>query len=384
MKAEGVKVSRIDRYMLSQFIVFFGFFSLVLILVYWINRAVVLFDQLIADGQSAVVFLEFTALSLPNIIRIVLPLSAFAASLYVTNKMTAESELIVVQATGTSSFRLARPVLYFGLIVTALMLILTHVLVPASLRQLNIRQAEIAQNATARLLREGQFLAPSDTITFYIREITPEGELRDIFLSDTSDPAQSMTYTATRAFLVRTDAGPQLVMIDGMTQRLDRASNQLVTTSFADLAYDVAPMINLPDITRRTLREVSTRELLAPTDAVLDETGASAGRLIVAGHDRFSQAFLATVAALLGFATLLTGGFSRFGVWRQVVAAVFLIIFVKLVETLVAGSVRDNAALWPLVYLPVAVGAAIVWLLLFWSTRPLLFRRRAVAAGLAS
>ena len=383
MKAKGGKVSRIDRYMLSQFMVFFGFFSLILILVYWINRAVVLFDQLIADGQSAVVFLEFTALSLPNIIRIVLPLSAFAASLYVTNKMTAESELIVVQATGTSAFRLARPALYFGLIVSCLMLVLTHLLVPASLRQLNIRQAEIAQNATARLLREGQFLAPSDTITFYIREITPEGELRDIFLSDTSDPAQSMTYTATRAFLVRTDAGPQLVMIDGMTQRLDRASNQLVTTSFADLAYDVAPMINLPDITRRTLREVSTRELLAPTDAVLDETGASAGQLIVAGHDRFSQALLATVAALLGFATLLTGGFSRFGVWKQVVAAVFLIIFVKLVETLVTGSVRDNAALWPLVYLPVAVGAAIVWLLLFWSTRPLLFRRRSLAAGLA-
>ena len=30
--------------------VLFGFFSLVLVLVYWINRAVVLFDQLIADG----------------------------------------------------------------------------------------------------------------------------------------------------------------------------------------------------------------------------------------------------------------------------------------------------------------------------------------------
>ena len=151
-------MARIDRYMLSQFMVFFGFFSLVLILVYWINRAVVLFDQLIADGQSATVFLEFTALSLPNIIRIVLPLAAFAASLYVTNRMTAESELIVVQATGYSAFRLARPALYFGLIVTGLMLVLTHVLAPISVRHLNIRQAEIAQNATARLLREGQFL----------------------------------------------------------------------------------------------------------------------------------------------------------------------------------------------------------------------------------
>jgi len=95
-------VARFDRYMLSQLVVMFGFFSLVLVLVYWINRAVVLFDRLIADGQSASVFLEFTALSLPGVIRIALPLSAFAAAVYVTNRMTTESELVVVQATGYS------------------------------------------------------------------------------------------------------------------------------------------------------------------------------------------------------------------------------------------------------------------------------------------
>ena len=369
-------MARIDRYMLSQFMVFFGFFSLVLILVYWINRAVVLFDQLIADGQSATVFLEFTALSLPSIIRIVLPLAAFAASLYVTNRMTTESELIVVQATGYSAFRLARPALYFGLIVTGLMLILTHVLVPVSQRQLNIRQAEIAQNATARLLREGQFLTPTDTLTFYIREITPEGELRDIFLSDTSDPDQDVMYTATQAFLVRTDAGPQLVMVDGMTQTLNAASKQLVTTSFDDLAYDIGAMIRVPDVTRRSARELSTPELLFPTAATLAETGSTAGALIIAGHDRTAQALQATVAALLGFSTLLIGGFSRFGVWRQVVGALFLIIFVKMTETLVAGAVRDTAQLWPLVYLPTVIGLGMVWVMLFWSTRPGLFRRK--------
>ena len=373
-------MARIDRYMLSQFMVFFGFFSLILILVYWINRAVVLFDQLIADGQSATVFLEFTALSLPNIIRIVLPLSAFAASLYVTNRMTAESELTVVQATGYSAFRLARPALYFGLIVTGLMMVLVHVLVPVSSRQLNIRQAEIAQNATARLLREGQFLTPTDTITFYIREITPEGELRDIFLSDDTDAGQNVVYTATRAFLVRTDTGPQLVMIDGMTQTLSAETNQLVTTSFDDLAYDIGAMIRVPDVTRRSARELSTAELLFPTEAVLAETGSTAGALIVAGHDRIAQALQGTVAALLGFATLLIGGFSRFGVWRQVVGALFLIIFVKMIETLVAGTTRDTASLWPLIYLPTCVGLAMVWFMLFWSGRPYLFRRRPQSA----
>ena len=89
--------------MLSQLMALFGFFSLVLVLVYWVNRAVLLFDRLIGDGQSALVFLEFTALTLPNVIRLVLPVSAFAAAVYVTNRLSTESELVVVQATGFSA-----------------------------------------------------------------------------------------------------------------------------------------------------------------------------------------------------------------------------------------------------------------------------------------
>ena len=68
-------------------------------------------------------FLELTLLTLPNIIRIVLPLSAFVASVYVTNRLTSDSEMVVVQATGFSPFRLARPVLVFGLIVAGQMIV---------------------------------------------------------------------------------------------------------------------------------------------------------------------------------------------------------------------------------------------------------------------
>ncbi|MFP4275773.1 MAG: LptF/LptG family permease, partial [Paracoccaceae bacterium] len=78
-------MARFDRYMLSQLMVVFGFFSLVMVLVYWINRAVLLFDELISDGQTAWVFLEFTLLSLPNVIRMVLPMSAFGLTVTLTD-----------------------------------------------------------------------------------------------------------------------------------------------------------------------------------------------------------------------------------------------------------------------------------------------------------
>ena len=369
-------MGRFDRYVLSQLLTLFGFFSLVLVMVYWINRAVILFDQLIADGQSAGVFLEFTALSLPSIITIVLPLSAFAASLYLTNRMSGEAELTVVQATGYSPFRLARPVALFGLIVTLLLSALVHVLAPAALTRLNARQAEIAGTATARLLREGTFITPVDGVTVYIREITRGGELRDIFLSDQRAAGEKVTYTAARAYLVQAETGPQLVMVDGGVQTFRVAERQLVTTGFADLVYDIAPLLPEPGSARHSSREFTTRALLAATDETVAATRKTTETLRAEAHDRAAESLLGLVAALLGFATLLVGQFSRFGLWRQVVAAIFLVILVKGVETLTTAAIRDAPERWWLAYLPVAAGLAIVAGLLTHVARPLSGRRR--------
>lgn len=355
----------------------FGFFSLVLVMVYWINRAVVLFDQLIADGQSAGVFLEFTALSLPAVIRLALPLAAFAASVYVTNRMTTESEMIVVQATGFSPFRLARPVAYFGLMATMLMLVLMHYLVPLSASRLIARQAEISQNVTARLLTEGQFIEPAVGLTFYIREITPAGELRDIFLSDLRNPAQELTYTASQAYLVRDDSGQaQLVMIDGLAQTLRTSDQRLFTTSFDNFSFNISGLMGDSGHSGRRSGELSTWELLHPTPALIAETGRTAPQLVTEAHNRFGQSILAGVAAMLGFAALIVGGFSRFGVWRQIIMAIFLIIIIKAVETVGINAARTDSRLWFATYLSSGTGFVIVFSLLTYAARPKFLQRR--------
>ncbi len=376
-------MARIDRYMLSQLLMLFGFFSLVLVLIYWINRAVRLFDRLIADGQSAWVFLELTSLSLPGLIRIVLPLSAFVAAVYVTNRMSSESELTVVQATGYSPFRLARPVVYFGLIVAAMMSVLTHFLVPMSSERLALRSDEISQNMTARLLTPGEFLSPSDDVTFYIRDITPEGEMLDIFISEATNPMRRVTYTAARAYLIRTDTGPQLVMINGMAQNLNLETNRLTTTGFEDFAYDVGALINEDAVRTGTVQGLSTWTLLTPTDRIVSDTGLSRERLIVLGHDRFGQAFLGFVAGLVGFSALIAGGFSRFGLWRNIMLAVVLVIVLKILESTGASVARNNAALWPFVYLAGIGGVGISLSLLWIASRPYFFKRRPKAPSTA-
>ena len=369
-------MARFDRYMLSQLMMLFGFFALVLVLVYWVNSAVQLFDQLVADGQNLSVFLELTMLTLPSLIRLVLPIAGFAAALYVTNRLSSDSELTVMQATGFSPFRLARPVLVFGLVAGLLTGALTVVINPLANARLAERQAEIARNATARLLQEGEFLSPVSGITIYIRDVTAEGELRDLLISDSRDPAETVTYTAASAYLVETASAPQLVMIDGLVQVLQPEAARLSTTRFEDFAYDLAPLTRGSDDDSRHSREISTRELLNPTPQTLADTGRAAARLAVEAHDRIASAVLAAAAPLIGFATLLIGGFSRFGVWRQVLGAIGLIIVVQSLESVATSVLRGDPSRWPLIYMPGLAGFAIGAAGLSMAGRPSRRRRR--------
>lgn len=362
--------------MLSQLFMLFGFFALVLVAVYWVNRAVILFDQLIADGHSAFVFLEFTALSLPQVIGMVLPMAAFAASIYVTNRLSADSELTVMQATGFSPWRLARPVLVYGVLLALMMSVLTHLLIPASLQQLKEREREIAGSISARLLREGVFLHPADGVTFYIREISPQGELADVFLSDVRNDKRHITYTAERAYLLRDDEGPKLIMRDGMAQVLSPDTGQLSTTNFAQFSRDISGLIAQGGQGSRKLRYIPTLEILTDTLAVADEVNDPPGEVLLEGHQRISAALVCIVAALIGHSALLAGGFSRFGITRQIVLAIFLLVVVQLIEGAMTEPVRGDMTLWPLAYVHVVIGLVIALALYWRADHPAAFRRK--------
>ncbi len=355
--------------MLSQCLSLFGFFSLILVLVYWVNQAVSLFDALIADGQTALVFFEFTLLTLPNLIRIVLPVAAFAAVLYVTNRMSSESELTVMQATGYSAKRMARPVAIFGVIAGIMMAILIHVLVPISQERLSIRQSEVAENISGRLLREGVFTHPGEGSTLYLREITANGELVDVFLSRVQDDGRDQIFTAERAFLVRTENGPQLVMIDGQSQTLDPNSGGLFVTTFDDLVIDIAALMDSNEDRAPSLRELSTAQLLNPTPELMEITGKSAGAFVQEGQERLSEPLFPLVAALLGFGILLSGGFTRFGIWKQILLAVAMLVVINGVEGVAAQRIVENPSQWYLAYAPALLGFVVAGVALMRADR---------------
>ena len=168
-------------------------------------------------------------------------------------------------------------------------------------------------------------------------------------------------------------------MFDGMAQNLDAASGRLAVTRFSDFSFDIGAIVSRSGGRALTIDELSTPALLAADPETQDLVGADRATLLYEGHERLAQPFMAIVSALLGFAALMTGEFSRLGLWRQIAMAVACLIGVQMLINVATGLVRADAALWPVTYLPALTGLFGAVVMLAYAGRT----RRVRAPGLA-
>jgi len=139
--------------------------------------------------------------------------------------------------------------------------------------------------------------------------------------------------------------------------------------------YDISSLTSRGAINLDKVTFAGTLEMLRDAQAVAARTGATPGAVMAELHGRFTGALMCIVAALVGFATLLAGAFSRFGTWRQVLVAFGLLVGLKVIESAVLAPVLVTAALWPLLYAPSVGGLGLAAGLLWLAQRPGLWRR---------
>ncbi|MEQ9054689.1 MAG: LptF/LptG family permease, partial [Roseovarius confluentis] len=179
----------------------------------------------------------------------------------------------------------------------------------------------------------------------------------------------------TQAYLVQEGGGTKLVMVEGLAQNLRAEGNRLFTTHFDDFSYDISSLISRDPTNLNRVDFALTGDLLFRPVEMADSTGSTVPEVLYEAHGRFAQALMCIVAALIGFATLLVGTYSRFGVWWQIIGAFTLLVLIKMVEGGVSGAVLASASAWPLMYVPTGVGALVTIILLYIAAYPGIWRR---------
>ena len=351
-----LSVQKLDLYILRQLSIIFLFFLFIFTLIFWINRAVNLFDQLISDGHSSSIILQFVLLNLPSTTTLVFPLACFAAVIFVTNRLKNDSELTVLQSAGLSPWRMNKPYFIFGFISMIILAFFTTFIVPTTAKIIDEIQIEFDSSVSARLLKDGKFMHPFRGVTFYIKEIKSDGTLVNVFLHDKRNKNEFITYTATRAFLAKDENKTVLYMENGLIQTIGTLSKELSTTEFKSISIDLSDAINQRENNTTHLSQVSTWLLIKNWQQVASETRASKELIGLELHNRLHRPVFCFVAAILGFSTLLMGNYSKFGFGRQITLALSIIVVIKITESYTTKLSLQNSLLWPLIYFPSLIG----------------------------
>lgn len=353
-------MKRLDRYIVQALIGALWFFVLVFTGVIWLTQAVRVVDTVIASGEGAKVFLEFSTLVLPQVFVIVLPLSGMGASLYALNRLHTDSELVVMMGAGYGPPAMLKPVAIFGAMIGIVMLIVMTVLVPRSSTALSERTQAIRSDLANALIVERQFLHPVDGLTLFITNTSRTGEMAGIFLNDQRDPARPVTYSAKQALLLREGDEARLVMIEGVALAPGSSPSQLTSVRFDQFVFDLSDLLKQEAVRVRRPAEYSVAELLNPSPDMLAVSRYTLGDYVAEGHYKLTMPLISAFFPLIALVTLLSGGFRRSGFGRRVVVAVGVATLLMALLFVARGQVPLNPSLWPLMYLPSALAAIYV------------------------
>jgi len=371
--SRGFRPPRLSFYVFGQLLGPIAMLAFLLTSMIWLVVSLQLLDLVINRGQSAVTFIYLALLYLPSLLTIILPFACLFGSLFGLQRLSSDSELVVMASAGFSLRQLAMPVLWGALLVMSLTYLCSMYLAPAGQRTLNDIKGNILHDVGAALLNEGQFTNPGKGLTVFIRQINPDGSFKGILVHDGRNSARPSTFIADSGQLVQTPAGARLVMFNATSQT--GIGLQLTTLSFQSYP------LNLEDFAseaRDTTRRTSDRflpELLWPTEKNL--TQRTRNTFIVEAHNRLSQPLYCIAFALIALAAVTRGRRQRGSRALRLIGGAAAALGLYLAGFGLAGAAQNNPELLSGFYLIPFLGAAgAVATLAGYSPAAILTRRR--------
>jgi lipopolysaccharide export system permease protein len=293
----------IGRYMFRTTMGAFVITLISLTVVMWFTQAIREFDLITSQRQTVFVFVGITGLLIPLLVMMIAPISLVLAVAHVLNKLSSDSEIIVMNAAGVSPWRLVVPFIAVALVVSLLVSAIAVYISPLSLRELRDWVTQVRADILTNIVQPGRFTTIGGNLTFHIADRRPNGLLVGIFLDDRRDPKEHATYLAERGEIVKNDIGSFLVLEKGSVQRLEAGQRDPRIVTFDRYAFDMSKFVSGPQNVVYNTHEKYIWELMwpRPDDPLyVAQPGEYRSEL----HDRFATPLYPLAFVILAYAFL--------------------------------------------------------------------------------
>jgi lipopolysaccharide export system permease protein len=259
-----LRMGSIGRYIFRTTL---GAFLIVLIsltAVIWVTQALRDIDIMTSQGQSILVFVGITSLLIPMLVLVIAPIAMLIAVAHVLNKMSNDSEIIVMNAAGMSPWILFRAFMAAAIVVSLLVVTISAYFAPKGLRMLRDWVTEVRANVVSTIVQPGLFRAIEAGVTIHIRERRPNGQLAGIFLDDRRNPNERITVLAEIGELLDNSSGTYLVLQKGNVQRYEAGQRDPTMVAFDRYAFDLSQFAGTGQAVKYSIRERYLWQLLFP------------------------------------------------------------------------------------------------------------------------
>src|SRR5665213_1065503 len=144
------RMGSIGRYIFRTTFVAFLVILVSLTAVIWVTQALHDIDLVTSQGQSILVFVFITGMIIPLLVLVIAPIALLIAIAHVLNKMSTDSEIIVMNAAGMSPWILFRAFRSVAVVVSIGVLVTSAYFAPKGLRMLTDMLTEVSMSASMR------------------------------------------------------------------------------------------------------------------------------------------------------------------------------------------------------------------------------------------
>ncbi len=356
----------VDRYVFRNLFIASIFVTLVLSALVLLTQSLRFLELIMNSGASAWSFWALTMLALPRFFEIIIPIGLMASVLFVYNRLTIESELVVLRALGFSPFRLARPALMLAAFFTIFMFFCVSWLSPISTATMQKERVYLKAQMSTLLFREGIFNQAGKGLMVYLRERASNGDLMGLVIYDGRKATQTpSTIIAKRGVLVSTDTGQQVIVYDGARQDFDRREKILKRLNFDQYTIDLPDQAGPVRDRWQEPEERTTSELLHP-DAADERDRGSHREFMLELYKRLATPLMVPSFTVIALCFLLLGPVDRRGQSKRILAAICIMVLLQILFLSVYSLAKHSFIGIPLMFL-VAIGPLLTGLIFMMS-----------------
>ncbi len=359
----------IFREMLAPFLIALFVFTGILFLV----RVLKLVDLVVNKNVAISDILLLFSYILPRFFETALPMALLIGVIFAFGRLSSDSELVVMRATGIPISQLSRPVWTLSALIALVTLLLSLWITPWANFRLGIGLFEVAKAQASRGLVAGVFNEVGP-LTVYAEQITEEGsKLQDVIISDERQELPT-TYFARNGQLLADDESRSLTLrlFGGSIHRGTGANYNLTYFDINNINLDENLLVEtLESRDRKKPNEMLPSELVNTIGSIsarqdtLDEPAKRNLRSFqIEFHRRLAFAFTCIWVGLMGMALGIqpSRGGASWGPVLNISVSVLIIFAYYIALALMTALSQDGVApVWLLLWLPNVIFALIAW-----------------------